>query len=113
MRADGLAEIEINPAPYGPSFEVTTNGKGNIENFPKTVKKYEKKIDFTANYFARMNVVELERLGTALYIAQNHQDLTMDEQAEKLNELKPHISVKDAKKALEEVKEIQSSAVSI
>lgn len=97
--------------PYGPQMlagELAANIK---ELFPKTLSQHDKKIKFMAEKLGQKDVVELETLGTALYITKESlPNATIQKRAEKLNELKPHIPFEDAKRGVEEVDQILKEA---
>lgn len=106
-RADGLLDIFANPVPYGPSLYPTKAGRSLIERYPKTVGEYRKVIDFVAESLAVKRVSELERLATALYANSHKEQLAIkdgtEDIARRINELKPHVSVEDAMRALAEI----------
>lgn len=106
MRADELLEIHINPSPYGHSLYPTSSGKTISNIYPKTLKQYKKKINFIAKSFGSMGVATLERLTTALYITQKTDSRDIEERAKHINELKPHISLDQARLAIKTIDEI-------
>lgn len=106
MRADGLLDIEVNPYPFGPSLKVTETGIDVIRRFPKTVGEYEKKIGFISSSLGSKGVAELERLATALYVSNSEET---SDRAKRVNNLKPHISVDMACKAVAEIDEMIQS----
>ncbi len=46
LRADGLLEMTPRPYPYGPSLSVTESGRRLKAHYPKTLGKYQNKINF-------------------------------------------------------------------
>jgi hypothetical protein len=114
LRADKLLEIEPQPRPFGPRF-TTTNSSKKIESlFPKTMDKMDERLDFIAGRLQGKGVAELERLATALYVMNRYNSCkSLYDRAVKLNELKPHVSIDDAKNALEQVSKFQTQAQNI
>jgi len=103
MRADGLMEVLLQPYPYGPSLIPTDSGIKLRQRWPKTLNKYADDIEYISRYIGTKGVAELERLATALYLTKKYPDKDVKSLAHLLNSLKPHISVEDAKKALNEI----------
>jgi len=114
LRADRLLRIEPQPRPFGPRF-ITTKRSEKIESlFPKTMRSFDAKLDFVTDKIEGKGVADLERLATALYVTiQYEPSASLDNHAVKLNELKPHISLTEAQKALERVSEFQKQAQAI
>jgi hypothetical protein len=102
MRAYGFLDIRLNPYPYGPSLCITKLAKALIQDFPKTLNKFNKKIGFVAETLGEKGVAELERLATAI-----------DERANTIHKLKPHVSIEDANAASRDMDMILSRAAKI
>lgn len=100
MRADNLIEYKTR-LPYGPSLFSTREGQKFLNQYPKTREKYEKKVQFIAEKTAKMGVAELERLATALYVTLNEN--RGEKRASRITELKPHIKIDEAEKAVNDV----------
>jgi uncharacterized protein YwgA len=108
LRADGLLRFEFQQFPYGPKFKDTETAHKLRTRFPKTLAKYEKAIDFVASKLADKQVDGLERLATALFAKRNipaEDDLKF---ANWMHEKKPHVSIEQAIKSLEEVTSLTS-----
>ena len=105
--ADGLLENETRPYPYGPSLNPTEPGNNVHEHFPKTIDKYSRELAFIAEYLGDKSVVELERMGTALYISTQNDDKKPEEKAAEINRLKPHVQLEDAVAAVREVENMK------
>lgn len=112
LRADGLLTLESR-RPYGARMTVTKQSDYIQGLHPKTLSKYENQVDFVAKKIGQKGVVELERLATALYVTKNFEDLTVDEKAEKLTSLKPHILLDNARNAVQEVNRLDAEADSL
>ncbi|MFP3940557.1 MAG: hypothetical protein ACLF0P_09650 [Thermoanaerobaculia bacterium] len=104
MRADLLLEREILSPEYGPSLKVTENGERWCRRHADAVKRIEPAVEFVAERFRDRRVVELERLGTALYVIRKHPNETDPQRlAVLVVDLKPHIDPVEARDAVEEV----------
>lgn len=104
LRADELLSLERQPWPYGPSIAPTERSANIQKLFGKTLAQYEARVDFVAEKLGGRSVTELERLATALYVTQLEKSgRSVDERADELTKIKPHISKVDAKAAMEEV----------
>lgn len=108
MRADRLLEFEILKPDYGPSLKPTESGKTHLQYFGITAKRG---IEFVAQHFGDRNVAELERLGTALYILLKQEPGDVEALAQRIVELKPHVSIAEAREALETVEQWQEEAL--
>ena len=107
MRADMLLRIQPQPRPYGPSLVPSNGSKSLKEHFPNTLRKYNSSIQFVANKFRDRGVSELERLATALYVTQeNNAKGSSELRAQYITELKPHVSMEEARAAIKEIDEI-------
>lgn len=114
MRADGFLNLVPQPQPYGPTLVVTPVAEQQlISRWPKTLKCYEQAIDFVASRLGGLGVGELERLATALWVRQEQPEAAIDEQAERLNSIKPHVSLTEAASALGKVREMEREAAPI
>lgn len=103
MRADSLIRLSPNP-PYGPSLAPGEAAEQIKKQFPRTLKKFEREIDFVARQLGGKPVSELEALSTALYVKLRHpEDIQRDRLVQLLRELKPHIKPDFARKAVTEL----------
>lgn len=102
MRGNELVELKLEPG-FGPHVVPTERSSRQIALFPKTCGKYRKAMDFVAERLATKNVAQLERLSTALYVQKKWHGKDEEWQSKKVNDLKPHVSISDARDALQEV----------
>ncbi len=109
MRANLVIGVKPQP-PYGPSLEPGPSSEAVMERFPRTREQYAKQIDFVANKLAERNVVDLERLGTALYVTKENPGSDAAARARLIHELKPHISEQAARDTVEQVDELLQQA---
>jgi hypothetical protein len=111
MRGLGQLKLEPQPRPYGPKLAAGDGAEQLRTRFPKTIARNESAIEFVAEQFGSLGVGSLERLATALMVSQEMPDASLDEQAERLNSYKPHVSQDEAKAALEKVAAARAQAV--
>src|SRR6266581_1326230 len=105
----GLLELKSNPVPYGPSFE-TTAMSSELRSRVSTPKQYQVQIKYTAENFGRLGVTALERLSTALFVYHEHPDNSIEQLAQQVHELKPHISIERAAVAVEQLMTLEAQA---
>jgi len=87
---------------------VNTNRSADIQRlYPKTLSQFADRIEFAAKSVGRKGVMELERLTTALYVREKESkkgvQLSIEDTAQKMMELKPHISRPEAIGAVNEI----------
>lgn len=115
---DELAELlsskllQLDPqTPYGPKWGCSDSCNRLWERCPKTLEKYSASIQFVSEKLGVLGVVELERLGTALYVylrankGASDADLTQE-----IRRLKPHIKLSEARFAVRELRGIARDA---
>lgn len=106
MRADYQLRHLIHPIPYGPSLVATDTGLKLQERFSSVINEYRKQISFVAKQLGSKSVTELERIGTALYVQRVFKPDSTEQNAQRVNELKPHVSLNLARAAAEQVDEM-------
>ena len=104
LRADGLLLLKHDHR-YSPRILTTDKSKYIQDRFPNTLAKYDNRISFVAQKLGSKGVVQLERLGTALYVKLQG-DEAPDQRVLKIRTLKPHITAHDAQRAVMEVDRI-------
>ena len=103
LRADELVALEVQ-LPYGPRMITTERGKYIQQHRSKTLAKWEDAIEFVARKLGRKDVVELERLATALFVTKRAENGTsVEERTVELTRLKSHINVDTATNAIREL----------
>jgi hypothetical protein len=110
MQADQLLELAIRQAGYGPTYVPTEFGSKFAERFPATLGRYSEQVRFVANEMGNKGVMELEKLATAYFIADREDIRDHDERAQRLVDLKPHVSLADARRATDSVDELIESS---
>ncbi len=109
--ADDLLTYQPQSPPYGPKLAILPNVKALHERFPRTLAAHAAKIDFVCEHFADKGVGELERLATALWVTRREEtDGSIGQRAKKLNALKPHVSIDEAKAAIVKMDEVIAAA---
>ena len=103
MQADELLDLMVRREGYGPTYLPTAFSETYLERFPNTTARYIKQVEFVAGELSDKGVAELERLATALFVANREGIRNVEQRAEILVELKPHISSTDALSACEQV----------
>ena len=110
MEADSFIRW-VPQYPYGPTMEEGGSAEQLLTQFPKKPKEYSRQIDFVARKLGPYRVTDLEKLATALYVIHErngtvHERRTARERAARINELKPHISIAEAQRAVAELDEL-------
>lgn len=103
MQADDLLELAVKREGYGPTYVPTAFSETFLERFPKTTARYMRQIKFVADELSDKGVAELERLATAFFIADREGISQVGRRAQRLVELKPHISLPEARSACQQV----------
>jgi hypothetical protein len=102
LRADGLLYLDVRP-PYGPGLLPTPNAKRIRDHFLPAVGKYSNQMEFVTKYLGKKSVIELERMGTALFVTLQREIPDQQTRATEINRLKPHVPIDDALTAVQEV----------
>jgi hypothetical protein len=114
LRADRLLERETQPPPFGPRITVTPRGLELEQRFQRTMRRFGGQLDWIADRLGDRGVLELERLATALWVTkQMGQGASVQDRAEAVNELKPHVAVSAAAEAVEEIDGLIADAASL
>ena len=110
LRADGLIELEAQS--YGAKLIPTKRSNYVKSHYSKTAAQYASAVEFVATKLGKKKVAELERLGTAFYVRRRSEDsgASVDDRAKRVVELKPHISIAQARQAVEEVDRLIAEA---
>ena len=103
MRADSILALRVRHPKYGPCYVPGELASSVLEQYPKTVQRFRKEVQFVAHRLGSKKVADLERVATALYVRKQMGAVGLNERAEKITELKPHVSLPDAQTAVKEV----------
>jgi hypothetical protein len=116
LQADGLMELRPQPEPFGPSLVPTPTSQAFRARYPVTLDHYGRAVGLVADTLGRKGVVELERLATALFVTREQPSAPTEARARRINQLKPHVSLNEARAAVEAVdrviRETQQAAAS-
>lgn len=111
LRADGIFDQEKQPYPYGPKLKPGGMAQKIWEMYPKTLEKYKQHVSFVADNLGSSDVKTLERLATALFVTlEIGVGASVDARAARLNELKPHVSLDEAREAVERLDRLREDA---
>ena len=108
LRAYGLVKQEFASHKYRPKLLPSENSANFREKFPKTRSETEGKISFVANKLRDRGVYELEKLATALYVTLSSEDASIQQRANAICKVKPHIPSNEALAAIEELDGIRA-----
>ncbi|MBZ5721000.1 MAG: hypothetical protein LAO03_11520 [Acidobacteriia bacterium] len=106
MQADQLLELAVRQPGYGPTYVPTSFGVTFQERFPSTTSRYSEQVQFVADEMGNRGVVELEKLATAFFIVDREGIKHFERRAQRLVDLKPHVSMAEARWATEIVDEL-------
>jgi hypothetical protein len=113
MRADGIVSLLPQP-PYGASYLPGGTSAVVKSLYPKTIKKYTRQMDFVAQRLGAGNVAFLERLATALFVTLGGRGAEgVKVRAQRISQLKPHISIEQAMDAVQKVDGIRRESTAI
>jgi hypothetical protein len=110
MQADELLSLVLRREGYGPSFVPTSFSEAFLSRFPKTTARYREQIQFVSNQLNDMGVADLEKLATAFFITNRAGGTSVEKRALLLVELKPHISLPDARQACVQIDRLIENA---
>ncbi len=104
MRARLYLDVEPRSG-YGPSFTLGPWGKKAADKS----HDYGDAVEFVCDEISTKDVQSLERISTAFFIQSEPENSTLDsvEVAKRVSEIKPHISIEEARDAVGEVAEIR------
>ena len=106
LRADTLLAWQERPDPYGNSLMVAPLGEHLVEGLKEEITPYDKQIEFVASIVNTQGVKELEKLATAYYVKNTCGNNSYEEQVKILCQLKPHITIDEARQAVIAIDEI-------
>ena len=105
-----LLELKSPMLRYGPRWSTKSNADKIRHNHSAVIDNYRRQIEFVATQLGPKRVGELEKLATALYLVRQHPNESDEQLSVKMNELKPHVTVEDARTALREFHEMRREA---
>lgn len=102
MQSEGLIRSFVQNPNYGPRLLPTKGGKSLAETLAASTERYEESLDWIAEALGGRDVMELERLATAMWMTRK-QGGSVRERAEAVVEVKPHISIEAATLSVEKI----------
>jgi hypothetical protein len=110
LRADSVLELKTIDSRYGPRYIDGTVAEAVRTRFPKTIERHRRAISALAGALGDMGVAELERISTAYLVKSRFPALrSAEDRANKLCELKPHVSRSDALAATRRIDDLARS----
>jgi hypothetical protein len=114
LRADFLMEFNHRSPGYGPGLVPTQTSAELRARYPKTLGAHNQQIKFIATAFGARGVTDLEKLATALYVTRElGADADISKRANRIHELKQHVTAVEAILALKEFEQIVIEAKSL
>ena len=114
MRADLLLDRHPQPPPYGPRISVTERGEELENRFARTMARFGPAVDWVADQVADRDVMELERLATALWVTREHgEERPVESRAAALREVKPHVPHAAAVSAVQRIDVMLADSASL
>ena len=105
--------LDVEPrAHYGASFTLGRRGEETVKTKP-IPPEYQRAIEFVAKEISWNDVRSLEQLSTAYFLQDSDLSLEREDVATEMNRLKPHISVEQARRAVDSVDDLRSKAVTV
>jgi len=104
MRAEGFLAWEVRALPYGPSLKEGELAPALKRQFSAVAERYRRQIEFVAKRLGGKDVKALERFATAIFVTVD-MGTPRQECAAKIHELKPHVSIPEAERAVAEAEE--------
>jgi uncharacterized protein YwgA len=101
MQADDF--VKVKPHQYGATFIASERYTLLQRQFPETIERYQREMQFIVEQLATRGVGQLEPLATALFLTREHPGASVEERAQELNAVKPHV---DLPVAVQSVKQI-------
>jgi uncharacterized protein YwgA len=113
LSAYDLLDLKSNGPRYGASL--VEGGRAQLlrDEYGYKAEQYRRQIEFVADRLADKGVVELEKLGTALWVTLNTDATTTEERAREMVQRKPHISYAEALTAVRELDAMQQEWASV
>lgn len=104
LRADAVLGLEPKPYPYGPSIMPAEESAQIARRYPTTIARHDPVTTFVARRLGPMGVVDLERVATALYVTREPgTPPDLEARAQRIHQLKPHVTVEQAREAVNRV----------
>jgi len=103
MQADDF--LKVKPHQYGATFVPSERYALLQRQFPKIIEKHERAIGFAVQELATRGVGQLEPLATALFLTRQHPTESVEERAQELHAVKPHVDLAVAIQSVRQIDE--------
>lgn len=110
MQANNLLDLRPQPYPYGPSYLPGAASKLLKASYGHVAATFAEQIRFVAAELGPKPVSDLARIATALYVTREG---VARDRAARIRELKPHVPLTDAERAVQEFDRIRTEARSL
>lgn len=101
MHADDM--LSVRPVALGATYEVGDRIRFLEERLPRAMSAYETAIQFVLSNLGPLGVKQLEPLATALYFTKQSPNASVETRAERICDVKPHISAEEAARAVRRI----------
>lgn len=108
MQANSLVSLRPQLPPYGPTYVPGTASALLKSSFGYAAEKSQREISFVAQQLGSKPVAELETIATALYVTL--EQTPADRRAARIHELKPHVTIADAERAVRDFEALRTAA---
>lgn len=95
--------LRVSPRDLGVTYDTGERFAQLREQFPRTIARYQRAIDFAALQLGSLGVKELEPLTTALFVTRQQPGADAAARAARLMEIKPHVKSAEARAAIAKV----------
>lgn len=102
---EALEIVQTAPHEWGATYRVGKRFRQVEQQYSRTLLSLEPQIDWIVRELAPLGVKELEPLATALFLRRENADASVAELAERLHQIKPHVSVDAARVAIGKVEQ--------
>ena len=108
MRSQGFIDLQPKP-PYGPGLRPSHFSEW-LDRVGLVTDDERNRIGVVAAFVGNSNVLDLERLATALYAIRTRPADGMEAQAALVHDVKPHVSIEEARGAVSMVQAFERKA---
>ncbi|MBI4567217.1 MAG: hypothetical protein HY719_02345 [Planctomycetes bacterium] len=109
LRADRILELRVQEPSYGPRYQTADLAQRLWDQSRTTLDRHRDALAQCAEVVGARTVVQLERLGTALFVTKRKREMhdgSVDQRAATINRLKPHVSLDKAREAVAEADQL-------
>lgn len=100
---EALEIVQTAPHEWGATYRIGKRFSQVEQQFRRTLARLEPQVEWVVRELAPLGVKELEPLATALFLRREKADASVAALAERLHQIKPHVSVDGARVAIGKV----------